>query len=188
MYRKRWKLQNKVHPLEISKETLRTPVSHREAINDKEYEASYMKESVFPPTSPGKVSSQKPFGVLPPDVLCSMSGKSPIESSVSVKAKKNAPPAVIHQGEGGEGPCDTRAVLKPGNTKEKTEFLPAHQSSNRVGHMKTKSSRDIDGRATKRGKRSGDRKAAKTQLEKMREVYIGCMGLSLVFVALSTVL
>ncbi|KAF6103340.1 F-box protein 34 [Phyllostomus discolor] len=186
MYQKCWKWQNKVHPLKISEEALRTPMSHQEAIKDKEYEASQMKESVFPPTSPGKVSSQNPFEVLPPDVLYSISGKSPVESSLNVKTKKNAPSAIVHQGEG-EGSCDTRAVLKLANTKEKAEFFPAHQSSNRVGRMKIKSSKDIDGRATKRGKQSGNRKAAKIQLEKMREIYIRCMGLSLVCVALSTV-
>lgn len=187
MYQKRWKQQNKVHPLEISEETLRTPMSHQETINDKEHEASQMKESVFPPTSPGKVPSQKPFEVLPPDVLCSMSGKSPVESRVNVKTKKNAPSAIIHQGEG-EGSYDTQAVLKLGNTKEKTEFFPAHQSSNRVGQVKIKSYKDIDGRATKRGRQSGGHKAAKIQLEKIREIYIRCMGLSLVCAALSTVL
>ncbi|XP_039722470.1 F-box only protein 34 [Pteropus medius] len=165
-----WKLQKKARPLEISTETLRTPMSHQEAINDEKCRASYMKPGVFPSTSPGKASSRKPFGILSPNVLCSMSGKSPVESSLNVKTKKNAPSATIHQGEEGEGPLDIWAVVKPGNTKEKIAFFAAHQCSNRIGSMKIKSSWDIDGRATKRRKKSGDLKKAKIQLERMREV------------------
>jgi F-box protein 34 len=98
-----------------------------------------------------------------------MSGKSPVENSLNVKTKKNAPSATIHQGEE-EGPLDIWAVVKPGNTKEKIAFFAAHQCSNRIGSMKIKSSWDIDGRATKRRKKSGDLKKAKIQLERMREV------------------
>lgn len=169
-----WKLQKKARPLEISKETLRTPMSHQEAINDEKCRASYMKPGVFPSTSPGKASSRQPFGILSPNVLCSMSGKSPVESSLNVKTKKNAPSATIHQGEEGEGPLDIWAVVKPGNTKEKIAFFAAHQCSNRIGSMKIKSSWDIDGRATKRRKKSGDLKKAKIQLERMREVNSRC--------------
>lgn len=169
-----WKLQKKARPLEISKETLRTPMSHREAINDEKCRASHMKPGVFPSTSPGKASSRKPFGILSPNVLCSMSGKSPVESSLNVKTKKNAPSATIHQGEEGEGPLDIWAVVKPGNTKEKIAFFAAHQCSNRIGSMKIKSSWDIDGRATKRRKKSGDLKKATIQLERMREVNSRC--------------
>ncbi|XP_026921566.2 F-box only protein 34 isoform X1 [Acinonyx jubatus] len=169
-----WKLQKKERPLEISRETLRTPMSHHEAINDEKCKASYMKPSVFPSPSLGKASSRKPLGILSPNVLCSMSGKSPIESSLNVKTKKNAPSASIHQGEEGEGPLDIWAVVKPGNTKEKIAFFAAHQCSNRIGSMKIKSSWDIDGRATKRRKKSGDLKKAKIQLERMREVNSRC--------------
>ncbi|KAM5241713.1 F-box only protein 34 isoform 2-T2 [Hipposideros larvatus] len=169
-----WKLQKKVLPLEVSKETLRTPTSHQEALNDEKCKASYMKPSVFPSSAPGKASSRKPFGILSPNVPCSMSGKSPVESSVNVKTKKNAPSATIHQGEEGEGPLDIWAVVKPGNTKEKIAFFAAHQCSNRIGSMKIKSSWDIDGRATKRRKKSGDLKKAKIQLERMREVNSRC--------------
>ncbi|XP_044773915.1 F-box only protein 34 isoform X1 [Neomonachus schauinslandi] len=169
-----WKLQKKVRPLEISKETLRTPMSHQEAIDDEKCKAGYVKPSVFPSPSLGKASSRKPFGILSPNVLCSMSGKSPIESSLNVKTKKNAPSATIHQGEEGEGPLDIWAVVKPGNTKEKIAFFAAHQCSNRIGSMKIKSSWDIDGRATKRRKKSGDLKKAKIQLERMREVNSRC--------------
>ncbi|XP_016053641.1 PREDICTED: F-box only protein 34 [Miniopterus natalensis] len=165
-----WNLQKKAQPLEISKETLRTPMSHQEAINEEKCKVSYMKSSVFPSTSPGKASSRKPFGVLSPNVLCSMSGKSPAESSWNVKTKKNTASATIHQGEEGDGPLDIWAVVKPGNTKEKIAFFAAHQCSSRVGSMKIKSSWDIDGRATKRRKKSGDLKEAKIQLERMREV------------------
>lgn len=149
-------------------------MSHREAINDEKCRASHMKPGVFPSTSPGKASSRKPFGILSPNVLCSMSGKSPVESSLNVKTKKNAPSATIHQGEEGEGPLDIWAVVKPGNTKEKIAFFAAHQCSNRIGSMKIKSSWDIDGRATKRRKKSGDLKKATIQLERMREVNSRC--------------
>ncbi|XP_054423507.1 F-box only protein 34 [Pteronotus mesoamericanus] len=169
-----WNLQKKAQPLEISKETLKTPMSHQEPISDEKCKAISMKSSVFPSTPPGKASSRKPFGILSPNVLCSMSGKSPVESSLNVKTNKNAPPATIHQGEEGEGPLDIWAVVKPGNTKEKIAFFAAHQCSNRVGSMKIKSSWDIDGRATKRRKKSGDLKGAKTQLERMREVNSRC--------------
>ncbi|KAL2789907.1 F-box only protein 34 [Daubentonia madagascariensis] len=168
-----WKLQKKECPLEVSRETLRTPMSHQKAISDEKCRASYMKPSVFPSVSLGKASSQKPFGILSPNVLCSMSGKSPIESSLNVKTRKNAPSATIHQGEE-EGPLDIWAVVKPGNTKEKIAFFAAHQCTNRIGSMKIKSSWDIDGRATKRRKKSGDLKKAKIQLERMREVNSRC--------------
>ncbi|XP_058911688.2 F-box only protein 34 isoform X1 [Kogia breviceps] len=169
-----WKLQKKVRPWEISKETLRTPMSHQQAINDEKCKASCMKPSVFPSASLGKASSRKRFGILSPNVLCSMSGKSPEESSLNVKTKKNASSATIHQGEEGEGPLDIWAVVKPGNTKEKIAFFAAHQCSNRIGSMKIKSSWDIDGRATKRRKKSGDLKKAKIQLERMKEVNSRC--------------
>lgn len=169
-----WKLQKKVQPLEVSRETLRTPASHQEALKHEKWKASYMKPTAFPSASPGKASSQKPCGILSPNVLCSMSEKSPVESSLSVKTKKNAPSATIHQGEEGEGPLDIWAVVKPGNTREKIAFFAAHQCSNRIGSMKIKSSWDIDGRATKRRKKSGDLKKAKIQLERMREVNSRC--------------
>ncbi|XP_004472841.2 F-box only protein 34 isoform X2 [Dasypus novemcinctus] len=169
-----WKLQKKGRPLETSKETLRTSMSYHKGIKDEKCKANYMKPSVFSSPSLSKASSRKPFGIISPNVLCSMSGKSPIESSLSVKTKKNAPPATIHQGEEGEGPLDIWAVVKPGNTKEKIAFFAAHQCSNRIGSMKIKSSWDIDGRATKRRKKSGDLKKANIQLERMKEVNSRC--------------
>ncbi|XP_007527442.1 F-box only protein 34 [Erinaceus europaeus] len=169
-----WKLQKKVRPLQISTETVRTPLSHQKVMHDEKCKASYMKPGVFSASSLGKASSRKPFAILPPNVLCSMSGKSPVESNLNVNAKKNAPSATIHQGEEGEGPLDIWAVVKPGNTKEKIAFFAAHQCSNRIGSMKIKSSWDIDGRATKRRKKSGDLKKAKIQLERMREVNSRC--------------
>ncbi|XP_049623114.1 F-box only protein 34 [Suncus etruscus] len=170
-----WKLQKKVQPLEIRKETSKRLVNHQKGLRDEKCKADYMKPSTFSsnPTL-GKASSRKPFGILSPNVLCSMSGKSPVESSLNVKTKKNVPSATIHQGEDGEGPLDIWAVVKPGNTKEKIAFFAAHQCSNRIGSMKIKSSWDIDGRATKRRKKSGDLKEAKTQLERMRDVSNRC--------------
>ncbi|KAM5273180.1 F-box only protein 34 [Ctenodactylus gundi] len=166
-----WKLQKKECSLEVSRDTLRTPMSHPKAMND-EKGKGYVKPGVFPPASLIKESPRKPFGILSPNVLCSMSGKSPIESSLNVKTKNNVPSTTIHQGE--EGPLDIWAVVKPGNTKEKIAFFAAHQYSNRIGTMKIKSSWDIDGRATKRRKKSGDLKKAKIQLERMKEVNSRC--------------
>ncbi|KAM6203065.1 F-box only protein 34 [Rhynchocyon petersi] len=170
-----WKLQKKDHPVE-PKETLKIPMNHQRPRNEETCRGGHLRPSVFPSASPGKGSSpsRKPFGIISPNVLCSMSGKSPVESSLSIKPKKNVPCATIHQGEEGEGPLDIWAVVKPGNTKEKIAFFAAHQCSNRIGSMKIKSSWDIDGRATKRRKKSGDLKKAKIQLERMREVNSRC--------------
>ena len=92
----------------------------------------------LPSASLVKASSRKPFGILSPNVLCSMSGKSPVENSLNVKAKKNVLSAAVHQSE--EGLPGTWAIVKPGNTKEKIAFFAAHQYSNRIGSMKIKSS------------------------------------------------
>lgn len=168
-----WKLQKQEHPLEVSGDILRT-ARHQKAVGDEESKASHVKPAALPSASLVKASPRKPFGVLSPNVLCNMSGKSPVESSLNIKAKKNVPPPTIHQGEEGEGPLDIWAVVKPGNTKEKIAFFAAHQCSNRIGSMKIKSSWDIDGRATKRRKKSGDLKKAKIQLERMREINSRC--------------
>ncbi|XP_016283504.2 F-box only protein 34 [Monodelphis domestica] len=103
--------------------------------------------------------------------MCNMSGKGPAES-LSVKDKTNTPTMAIHQGEEEEGPLCMWAVVKPGNTKEKIAFFAAHQCSNRTGSMKIKSTWDIDGRATKRRKKSVDLKKVKIQLERMKETNI----------------
>ncbi|ERE92648.1 F-box only protein 34 isoform X2 [Cricetulus griseus] len=168
-----WKLQKRECPLEVSKDPLRTPVSHQNAISDEKGKVNYMKPTVFPSASLVKASCRKPFGILSPNVLCSMSGKSPVENSLNVKAKKNVPSATVHQSEE-EGLPGSWAIVKPGNTKEKIAFFAAHQCSNRIGSMKIKSSWDIDGRATKRRKKSGDLKKAKVQLERMRETNSQC--------------
>jgi F-box protein 34 len=158
-------LKKKECPLEISRNTLRTPMSHGKAKGDVKARASYKKPTVLPSASLVKASSRKPFGILSPNVLCSMSGESPVENSLNVKAKKNVLSAAVHQRE--EGLPGTWAIVKPGKTKEKTAFFAAHQDSNRIGSMKIKSSWDIDGRATKRRKKSGDLKKAKLQLERI---------------------
>uniref|UniRef100_G1Q5G0 F-box domain-containing protein n=1 Tax=Myotis lucifugus TaxID=59463 RepID=G1Q5G0_MYOLU len=181
-----WKLPKKPQPVEIIKETPRTPMSHQEAMGEKKGKDSYMKASVFPSTSRGKASSRKPFGVLSPNVLSGMRGKSPEESSVDAQTKKKAPSAAIHQDEEGEGPLECLALVKPGNTKEKITFFAAHRGRNRIGSMKIKGSWDMDGRATKRGRR-GDLKEARIQLERMREARAGATSLSLLRVALSIV-
>uniref|UniRef100_A0A8C2WDM3 F-box protein 34 n=2 Tax=Chinchilla lanigera TaxID=34839 RepID=A0A8C2WDM3_CHILA len=148
-------------------------MSFQRAVNDEKGKARYVKPGLFPSSFVIKASSRKPFGILSPNVLCNMSGKSPVESSWNVRAKKNVPAATIHQGEG-EGPLDIWAVVKPGNTKEKIAFFAAHQCSSRIGAMKIKSTWDIDGRAIKRRKKSGDLKKAKIQLENVREVSSRC--------------
>ncbi|XP_053457975.1 F-box only protein 34 isoform X2 [Nycticebus coucang] len=164
-----WRRQKRERPLEVSRRTLRLPMSRQKALSDEKWKASLMK----PRVSLGKASSQKPLGILSPNVLCSMSGKSPVESSLNVKTRKNVPSTTIHQGE--EGALDIWAVVKPGNTKEKIAFFAAHQCNTRTGSMKIKSSWDIiDGRATKRRKKSGDLIKAKIQLESMREVSSRC--------------
>lgn len=99
-----------------------------------------MKASVFPSTSHGKASSQKPFGVLSVNVLSSMRRKSPVESSTDAQTKKNAPSAAILQGEEGEGPLDSSALVKPRNTKKKIAFFAAYQCRDRIGSMKIKGS------------------------------------------------
>ncbi|KAK7801360.1 hypothetical protein U0070_003645 [Myodes glareolus] len=168
-----WKLEKREHPLDVSKDPLRRVASHQNALSDEKDKANYMKPAVFPSASPVKATSRKPFGILSPNVLCSMSGKSPVENSLNVKAKKNVPSATVHQSEE-EGLPASWAIVKPGNTKEKIAFFAAHQYSNRIGSMKIKSSWDIDGRATKRRKKSGDLKKAKVQLERMREINSQC--------------
>lgn len=167
-----WKLQKKEHTLEVSRDTLGTPMSHQNAVSDGKGNTNYMKAAVFPPASLVKAAARKPLGILSPNVLCSMSGKSPVENSLHVTAKKNVPPATAHQGE--EGVPGSWTIVKPGNTKEKIAFFAAHQCSNRIGSMKIKSSWDIDGRATKRRKKSGALKKAKVQLEMTRELSIPC--------------
>lgn len=167
-----WKLQKKERPLEISRGTPRPPMSHGNTDSDEKGRVNYMKPTVLPSASLVKASARKPFGILSPNVLCSMSGKSPVENSLNVKAKKNVPSAAVHQSE--EGLPGSWAIVKPGNTKEKIAFFAAHQCSNRIGSMKIKSSWDIDGRATKRRKKSGDLKKAKLQLEMMREINSQC--------------
>lgn len=61
----------------------------------------------------------------------------------------------------GEGPLECHSLAKPRNTKEKVAFFAAHQGRNRIGSMETKGSWDVDGRATQRGRRSGDHKEAR---------------------------
>ncbi|XP_075387236.1 F-box only protein 34 [Tenrec ecaudatus] len=159
-----WQLQK-----DIAQEPRRLPMRHPRAVNDEVCSLSLLTPSGFP-----SASFRQPFGIISPNVVCSMSGKNPTESSLSIKARKHVPSATIHQGEDGAGPLDLWAVVKPGNTREKIAFFAAHQGSTRVGSMKIKSSWDLEGRATKRRKRSGDLRKAKVQLERMREVNSRC--------------
>ncbi|XP_040826203.1 F-box only protein 34 isoform X1 [Ochotona curzoniae] len=164
-----WKLQKGEHPLETRRELLETLMSPAKASQEAPRRAACRKPA-FPWHTPASTSARQPLGILPPNVLCRMSGQSPLENGLDVKTKKNAPSTTIHQGEPADGPLDIWAVVRPGNTKEKIAFFAAHQCSNRIGSMKIKSSWDIDGRATKRRKKSGELKKAKSQLERMQDV------------------
>lgn len=92
-----------------------------------------------------------------------------------VKEQTASMPTTIHQGDDIEGPLDIWTVVKPGNTKEKIAFFAAQQCrENRVFTMKNKSTWDIDGRSTKRRKKSLDLKKAKIHLERMQEASRRC--------------
>ncbi|XP_066486026.1 F-box only protein 34 isoform X2 [Tiliqua scincoides] len=129
------------------------------------------KPSLFP--SP---ALRKSFGSLSPNSLGSRNGSKTLAEGASAKEKRNSLPTTIHQGDDGEGPLDIWAVVKPGNTKEKIAFFAAQQCSHhRVSSsMKNKSTWDIDGRATKRRKKSLDLKKAKIHLERVREANGRC--------------
>ncbi|NWW45763.1 FBX34 protein, partial [Pedionomus torquatus] len=168
------KLQKKERSPEISQDSLRgQPMSHQRSTREEKY-TNCTKLSVFP--KPSLVTpSRKLLGIIYPNTMCNMNGKSPADGPGG-REKKNALSATIHQGEEGEGPLDVWAVVKPGNTKEKIAFFAAQQcsSSNRLGSMKIKSTWDIDGRTAKRRKKSVDLKKAKIQLERMREASARC--------------
>lgn len=118
--------------------------------------------------------ARRPLGTLSQNTMCNTAGMSS-SNSFEVKAK-NVPPATIHQGDEGEGPLDSCAFIKPGNTKEKIAFFASHHcSNNRNSSMKIKNTGDMNGRAAKRRKKSVDLKRVKNNLEKMQEAQKKCL-------------
>ncbi|XP_042320567.1 F-box only protein 34 [Sceloporus undulatus] len=163
------KLQKKERSLDISLDLPRTPLMSQQRGSNEE-EPDRASSSLFP--SP---SLRKPLGSLSPNTLCNRNNSQSHAEGPSIKERRAAQPATIHQGDDGEAPLDIWAVVKPGNTKEKVAFFAAQQcNDNRVSSMKNKSSWDIDGRATKRRKKSLDIKKAKIHLERMRETSGRC--------------
>ncbi|XP_062974264.1 LOW QUALITY PROTEIN: F-box only protein 34 [Elgaria multicarinata webbii] len=164
------KFQKKERSLEISPDPPRSPPMRQERLANEE-KPNGAQPSLLP-TPP----LRKPLESLSPNTsICGRDrGESPAEGP-GVKERRAALPATIHQGDDGEGPLDIWAVVKPGNTKEKIAFFAGQQcSKHRVSSMKNKSTWDIDGRATKRRKKSLDLKRAKVQLERMREASGRC--------------
>lgn len=164
-----FKLQKKERSLEISQDSPRSPPMSQPRFAQEEEHHCTTKASLFP--SP---ALRKSFGSLSPSTLCSRNSSKTLAEGVN--RKKNPLPATIHQGDDGDGPLDIWAVVKPGNTKEKIAFFAAQQCSHhRVSpSMKNKSTWDIDGRATKRRKKSLDLIKAKIHLEKVREANGRC--------------
>ncbi|KAG8561030.1 hypothetical protein GDO81_015224 [Engystomops pustulosus] len=117
---------------------------------------------------------RRPLGTLSQNTMCNTAGMSP-DNSFEVKVK-NVPPATIHQGEEGDVPLDSCALIKPGNTKEKIAFFASHHcSNNRNSSMKIKNTGDMSGRAAKRRKKSVDLKRVKNHLEKIQEAQKKCL-------------
>lgn len=122
-----------VHHPKVSRDTLRMPVSHQNSASG-EKGTDCLSFSL-----PCQSIIYKTFRTLPPNALCSMSGRSPVKDSWNGEVKKDAPSASVHQSEE-EGLPDSWAFGKPGNTKEKRAFSAVHQCSNRIGSKEMKSS------------------------------------------------
>ncbi|XP_077180132.1 F-box only protein 34 [Paroedura picta] len=158
------KLQKKERPLEISLDPPRSPpVSQPRLANEDKRSSPKASLLASPPL-------RKPLGNVSAHALCGRSPGRVHAEGRSGKEKRSALPATIHQGEDGEPLLDIWAVVKPGNTKEKIAFFAAQQcGDHRLSSMKNKSTWDIDGRATKRRKKSLDLRRAKIHLERTRE-------------------
>ncbi|KAJ1104541.1 hypothetical protein NDU88_001951 [Pleurodeles waltl] len=158
------KLSKKDPSLESSLNT-RDQVNHRIAAKEEKYTPT--NQSFHAP--PVNASYHRP---LESTCLCIADGKSP-PNSLDGKGKVYASPLATHHGEEGEGTLDIRAVIKPGNTKEKIAFFASHQcSNNRTCTMKHmgflyRTTWEINGRAAKRRKKSMELKA-KTNVEKAK--------------------
>ncbi|XP_060086530.1 F-box only protein 34-like [Heteronotia binoei] len=163
------KLQKKERPLEISQDPPQsTPMSQQRLANEEKRSSPKAGFLASPPL-------RKPLGNLSANSLCGRNGGRVHAEGRSGKEKRSALPATIHQGEDGEPLLDIWAVVKPGNTKEKIAFFAAQQcADNRLCSMKNKSTWDIDGRATKRRKKSLDLRKAKIHLERPRETSGRC--------------
>ncbi|KAK9409317.1 F-box only protein 34 [Crotalus adamanteus] len=161
------KLQKKERSFEISLDSSRSPpMSEQRLAKDEKPRNPKPKCLPNPPL-------WKPLGNLSTNTPYSRNSNQSHVEAPRVKEKRVTPPASIHQGE--EELLDIWAVVKPGNTKEKIAFFAAQLCSDaRVFSMKNKSTWDIDGRATKRRKKSLDIKKAKIHLERMREANARC--------------
>nr|XP_056707277.1 F-box only protein 34 [Euleptes europaea] len=164
------KLQKKDRPLEISPGPPRSlPMSQQRLANEKNCSSGPT------PTLLASPPLRKPVGNLSANSLCGKSGGRVHAEGLSGQEKRSALPATIHQGEDGEALLDIWAVVKPGNTKEKIAFFAAQQcGDSRISSMKNKSTWDIDGRATKRRKKSLDLRKAKIHPERSREASRRC--------------
>ncbi|KAL8168708.1 UNVERIFIED_CONTAM: hypothetical protein K2H54_013376 [Gekko kuhli] len=163
------KLQKKERPLEISPDPPRSPPMSQERLANEEKHSSPQAGLVASPPL------RKPRGNLSTHSLCGRHGGRVHAEGRGGKEKRSALPATIHQGEDGEPLLDIWAVVKPGNTKEKIAFFAAQQcGESRLSSMKNKSTWDIDGRATKRRKKSLDLRKAKIHLERPRETSGRC--------------
>ncbi|KAJ6652692.1 hypothetical protein lerEdw1_011177 [Lerista edwardsae] len=169
------KLQKKERSLDLSPDPPPSPpMSQPRGFTQEESRHCPAKPSLFP--SP---SLRKSLGSLSPNGLCRRTGSHPPGDGDGdgAKERRSPLPATIHQGDDGEGPLDIWAVVKPGNTKEKIAFFAAQQCSphRAPSALKSKSTWDIDGRATKRRKKSLDLRKATIHLERMREASGRCL-------------
>ncbi|XP_063146575.1 F-box only protein 34 [Candoia aspera] len=163
------KLQKKERSFEISPDSPRSPPMNEQRLAKEEKPRS--PKPRFLPNPP----LWKPLGNLSSNTRYSRNSNQSHVEGPWVKERRATPPATIHQGEDEEELLDIWAVVKPGNTKEKIAFFAAQLCSDtRVLSMKNKSTWDIDGRATKRRKKSLDIKKAKIHLERMREANGRC--------------
>lgn len=117
------KLSKKDPSLESSLNT-RDQVNHRIVAKDEKYTPT--KQSLLAP--PADASYHRP---LESTCLCITDGKSPL-NGLDDKGKVYASPLAVYHGEG-EGALDIRAVIKPGNTKEKIAFFLHHTSVATIG-------------------------------------------------------
>ncbi|XP_072285179.1 F-box only protein 34 [Pyxicephalus adspersus] len=123
---------------------------------------------------PSDNQPRKPLGTISQNTMCNTTA---VSAPNGFEARsKNAPTAMIYQGDDGGCHLDSCALIKPGNTKEKIAFFASHHySNNRNSSMKIKNTGDVSGRAAKRRKKSVDLKRGKNHLEKVHEVHKMCL-------------
>ncbi|KAF7251883.1 F-box only protein 34 [Varanus komodoensis] len=161
------KLQKKERSLEASADAPRSPpMSPQRLANEGK------PSSTKPGLAPAPPALWRPRGGLPPDMVCKRGSGGGGGGGPGPQERGAALPATIHQGDEGEGPLEIWALVKPGNTREKVAFFAGQEQGGdpRASSVKSKSSWDIDGRATKRRKRSLGLQKAAVRLERMRAV------------------